>query len=170
MKKFFTPELIGKVLIEVVVIGIIIFSVQLYFENKYKPITAEETLKRENFLNAKRDTYFLAIDILNRNLANSQFTIDGKLSDTLNPNIGGKYPTDIEINSCFSKLCIYSNNPQIPVTFFKLFDTNDKTLRPIFEMLTFVNLVREDMGYGKAIIDTTGDRYKFIQTHRQNNN
>jgi hypothetical protein len=167
MKKIFTPEYIGQIIIQFLIIGIILFFVQNHFQNKWAPLTAAETLKKENFLNAKRDTYFEAINILNRNLANSQFIINGVVPDSSKRNIGGSYPTDVEINSCFSKLCIYSDNPQIPLTYQKLFYTNDKNIRPILEMVNFINLVRRDLGYGDAIIDTIGDRYKFIQTHRQ---
>lgn len=167
MKRIFTSEFIGRIIIEVISLGIIIFFIQGHFNNKWQPLTAAETLKRENFLNAKRDTYFEAINILNRVLAYTNFTFQGKLADTTNRNIGATYPTDLEINSCFSKLCIYSDNPQIPLTYQKLLITSDSLIKPILEMETFISLVRQDLGYGKAIIDTTGDRYKFIQTHRK---
>lgn len=166
MKNIFTSEFTGRLIIEVIALGIVVFLIQGYFNNKWQPITAAETLKRENFLNAKRDTYFEAINILNRNLAYTSFTVDGKLSDTTNRNIGGTYPSDIEINSCFSKLCIYSDNSEIPLLYQKMF-LSDSSRRPILQMVTFINLVRRDLGYGNAIIDTTGDRYKFIQTHRK---
>lgn len=168
MRKIFTSEFIGQLIIQIALSGVILFFLHGYFQNKWLPITAAETLKKENFLNAKRDTYFEAIDILNRNLANSDFTINGVLQDTTNRKRGGIYPTELEINSCFSKLCIYSDDKQIPITFYKLFDTNNKNLKPILEMSIFINLVRKDLGYGVAIIDTTQDRYKFIQVHRAN--
>lgn len=166
MKNIFTSEFTGRLIIESVALGIVVFLIQGYFNNKWQPITAAETLKRENFLNAKRDIYFEAINILNRNLAYTLFTVDGKLVDTTNRNIGSTYPSDTEINSCFSKLCIYSDNPEIPLIYQKMF-LSGSSRRPILQMVTFINLVRQDLGYGNAIIDTTGDRYKFIQTHRK---
>ena len=119
MKKIFTSEFIGQFILQVIAIGIVVFLIQGYFNNKWQPLTAAET-----------------------------------------------YPNDIEINSCFSKLCIYSDNPKIPLSYQRLF-LNDTAIRPVFEMTTFINLVRQDLGYGDAIIDTTADRYKFIQTHRK---
>ncbi|HUM97950.1 MAG TPA: hypothetical protein PK275_08840 [Chitinophagaceae bacterium] len=169
MKKIFTQELIGQFILNGILIGVVLFFLHGYYQKKWAPLTAAETLKKENFLNSKRDTYFQAIDILNRNLANSEFTINGIASDTSNRKRGGSYPTELEINSCFSKLCIYSDDEKIPLTFYKLFDTNDKNLRPILEMSIFINLVRKDLGYGNAIIDTTLDRYRFIQVHRKSN-
>jgi hypothetical protein len=167
MKKIFTTEFWGQIIIQFIIGGLILFFLQSYYKNKWAPMTAAETLKKENFLNSKRDTYFQAIDILNRNLANSEFIENGVASDTANRKRGGDYPTELEINSCFSKLCIYSDDEKIPLTFYKLFDTNDKSLRPILEMSIFINLVRKDLDYGNAIIDTTQDRYKFIQVHRK---
>lgn len=169
MKKIFSAEFFGQLFLQVILIGILLFFLHNYYQNKWAPLTAAETLKKENFLNSKRDTYFQAIDILNRNLANSEFTVNGIISDTANRKRGGSYPTELEINSCFSKLCIYSDDENIPLTFYKLFDTNDKNLRPILEMSTFINLLRKDLGYGDAIIDTTQDRYKFIQVRRKSN-
>ena len=166
MTKIFTSDFFGKIILEAIILGIIVFLIQGYFNNKWQPLTAAETLKKENFLNAKRDAYYEAINILNRNLANSSFTVNGQLSDTSNRNIGGTYPSDVEINSCFSKLCIYSDNPEIPIIYQRLF-LNNKNVRLILEMVTFINLVRNDLGYGAAIIDTVGDRYKFIQSHRK---
>ena len=169
MRKIFTSEFFGQLFVQIILIGVILFFLHSYFQNKWIPITAAETLKKENFLNAKRDTYFEAIDILNRHLANSGFIVNGIVSDTTNRQRGGVYPTELEINSCFSKLCIYSENKQIPLTFYKLLVPADKKLKPILEMSTFINLVRKDLGYGEAIIDSTQDRYKFIQVHRAYN-
>ena len=168
IKEIFTSKFIGQIIIQIILSGIVLFFLHSYFQNKWIPITAAETLKKENFLNAKRDIYFKAIDIVNRSLANSDFTINDVLQDTTNRNRGGEYPTELEINSCFSKLCIYSDNSEIPMTFQKLFLTNNEDLRPILEMVTFINLLREDLGYGEAIIDTIQDKYKYIQVHRNN--
>lgn len=106
-----------------------------WIQYKQVPLTASETLKRENFLNAKRDTYYEAINILNRDLAYTVFTIEGKPIDTANSNIGGTYPTDIEINSCFSKLCIYSDNPQIPLTYQRLLNTAEPSLTRFMKVI-----------------------------------
>ncbi|MBI5102236.1 MAG: hypothetical protein HZB33_10425 [Nitrospirae bacterium] len=167
MNKIFTPKFIASILLQVVLLGGVVFFIQKYFENKWAPLTAEETLRRENFLNAKRDTYFQAIDILNRALANSEFTENGKPADLSHRNRGGKYPTELEVNSCFSKLCIYSSNKEILKTYRKLFDTSDKQLKPILEMGNFINLLRKDLGYENVIVDPYQNEYQFIQIRRK---
>ncbi|MHA8061048.1 hypothetical protein PQG22_07205 [Aquirufa beregesia] len=161
MKNTIIKEII-ILIIHVICTGLIVS----YFQNKLIPLTAAETLKKENFLNSKRDTYFQALEILNRNLSNTNFTINENFIDKTFRLRGGKYPTELEVNNCFSKLCIYSENDSIPMTFARLFNTDDKKLKPILEMSNFVKLIREDLGYGKTTIDSVGDRYKFITIHR----
>jgi hypothetical protein len=166
MKNIFSKEFIAQFFIQIIGLGLVVFFVQSHYQNKWIPITAAETLKKENFLNSKRDSYFEALNILNRNLSNTDFTVDGVLSDTVNRSRGGKYPTELEVNTCFSKLCIYSENDSIPTIYAKLFDTNDKKMKPVLEMLTFVKLIRKDLGYGDTKIDSVGDRYRFITIRR----
>lgn len=106
MKNIFTKEFIYQFIIQVIFSGLIIFYFQNYIQNISAPITAAEILKKENFLNSKRDTYFQALELLNRNLSNSEFITNGIVSDSTNRIRGGNYPSELEVNSCFSKLCI----------------------------------------------------------------
>lgn len=167
MKSEFLTNILSQVIIQVILLGVIVFFFQRYVENKWAPLTAEETLKRSNFLNSKKDTYFQAIDILNRALANSEFVENGKKSDSSHRNRGGKYPTELEVNSCYSKLCIYSSDKEIPKIYRKLFITNDQQLKPILEMGIFINLLRKDLGYEDTIVDPRNNEYQFIQIHRK---
>jgi hypothetical protein len=162
MNKIFASEFFWKILIEVVLIGLLVFYVQKHFENKWAPLTAGETLKKENFLNAKRDVYFEAINILNRHLAYTHFTVNGQALDTFIRVLGGNYPNELEVNACFSKLCIYSDNRDIPLTFASFFVPQTGVFHPVINMSLFISLIRRDMGYGTAMIDTTGDNYKYI--------
>jgi len=84
MKKIFTPALVGQIIVQFVIQFVLIGLILFWRQSKQAPLTAAETLKKENFLNAKRDTYFEAINILNRELAHTSFIIDGKLTDTTN--------------------------------------------------------------------------------------
>jgi len=167
MKEVFSSEFFVRVIIEVLLLGVVVFFIQRYFENKWAPLTAAETLKKENFLNAKRDTYFEAISILNRALINDSFIENGKVSDNLNRNPGSEYPNDLEINSCFSKLCIYSDDKEVLDLYRKLFLARDSTSRPILDMRNFIIHLRQDLGYGDIKIDPTKDEYQLIITHRK---
>lgn len=167
MSNNFIYEIIKALIINVVLVGIFVFFFQKFIEHKIKPLTAEETLRKENFLNAKRDVFYEAIDILNRTFANSNFTLNGVPQDTTNRLRGCKYPSELEVNSCFSKLCIYSNDAQIPLKFYTILVPENKNIRPVYEMSIFINLIRNDLGYGDIKIDLSKDQYRFISVHRK---
>lgn len=156
----------SKTFLQTILLGGIIFISQAYVTNKWTPITAAETLKRENFLNAKRDTYFEAIQIANRILAHTEFTLNGVASDTSNRIRGTNYPTEYEYNNCFAKLCIYAENKNIPILFREMAINNSNEKKPVLLMIEFIKLIREDLGYGKPLIDSTDDNYKYIQIRR----
>lgn len=159
---FSSTEFIAQLIINVLFLGVIIFAFQSFFVHKLKPLTASETLKRENFLNAKRDAYYEAIEIANREYAFIEFTDrTGKSAIPYERSRGTKKPTEFEVNTCFSKLCIYSDNLEIPILYKKLF-IKEPDGRPIQIIEDFVNLLREDLGYGNGIITPRTDEYQYI--------
>ena len=152
----------AKAILELIVLGIILFVFQKYFEHKLGPLTASETLKRENFLNAKRDVYYEAIEIANREYAYIDFTdATGKVMTNYPRDRGTTKPTEFEVNTCFSKLCIYSDDENIP-RLFKQFFLHDSNGKPIQILEDFVNLLRKDLGYGEGIIKPRKDEYQYI--------
>ncbi|HMO40447.1 MAG TPA: hypothetical protein PKE17_13620 [Saprospiraceae bacterium] len=152
----------AKAILEFAILGIILFMFQKYFEHRLSPLTASETLKRENFLNAKRDVYYEAIEIANREYAFIDFTdAAGKVMTNYQRDRGTKKPTEFEVNTCFSKLCIYSDDEKIP-RLFKQFFLHDPNGKPIQVLEDFVNLLRKDLGYGDGIIKPRTDEYQYI--------
>jgi hypothetical protein len=133
IKKLLTStDFWADAILKFLLLGVVLFAFQKYFEHRLKPLTAQETLKRQNFLNAKRDVYYEAIEIANREYAYIEFTnADGKVMTNYPRDRGTKKPTEFEVNSCFSKLCIYSDNPNIPRLYKKFFlhDPKGKTHR-----------------------------------------
>ena len=81
--------------------------------------------------------------------------------DNTNRNPGGEYPNGLEINSCFSKLCIYSDDKEVLNLYRKLFLTRDSTSRPILDMRNFIIHLRKDLGYGDIKIDPRKDEYQL---------
>jgi len=163
MKEIFNVELVLKILIEVIVVGFVVFFVQSYFQNKWKPLTAAETLKKENFLNAKRDVYFEAIELANRVIGQYELRQPGEPKIKMLRNIGAEFPTEFEVNTCFAKLCIYSDNKEIIRLFKEIIKTHDET-KPVAALEDFVNLLRKDLGYGEGIIESY--EYEYIQIVR----
>lgn len=166
MKKVFTPEFWGQALIQFFFIGIVLFFLHSYYQNKWTPLTAAETLKKENLLNAKKDVYFEALLLINRSLSNTQFITNGVLSDTSHLDKGGKYPNVTEINVCISKLAILSNTKDIPLTFIRIF--HDSLRQTNSERTKFINLVRKDIADLEPIFDPEKDILKFIVPHKSN--
>jgi hypothetical protein len=155
-------------LVVTILVGIFLYSFQKSIDYKWAPLTAAETLKKENFLNSKRDTYFQAIDIINREFANSNFIEDSVSINQLYRNKGGEYPTELEVNTCYDKLCLYSDKKDIPLTYFNLFkgrDSLNNPIKPIYEMYKFISLIRKDLGYDDILLDYT--EFKYIVEHRK---
>ena len=164
MKEIFSAEFFSRLAIEVILLGVLVFFIQKHFENKWAPMTAAEILKKENFLNGKRDTYFTAIDVLNRALANTNFTINGLPVDTTNRRRGADYPNEIEVNSVIAKLWLYADDKAIPLTFQEAFRTS-ADVSPVNQAIEFMTLIRKDLGDDQAIIEKEG--YKYIQIQRK---
>ncbi|MCX6244906.1 MAG: hypothetical protein NTU98_09395 [Bacteroidetes bacterium] len=153
MENTFTKAFVLKVLFEAVVIGLFVWGIQFFFENKYKPITASEVLKRENFLNAKKNAYFEAIDIANKVMANLDYgSIDANTGNKIASEFLHKHPQDLssfelEINSAYSKMMIFTSDTNILTSYFRIFVTppTEKHI-PIIEMRKFIVAIRKDLG------------------------
>lgn len=165
MLKILTKEFLVKTIFEVVILGGFVFVMKQYFENKYAPITAAETLKRENFLNAKRDAYFQAIEIANKVLANSDFdSIDAFTGKKMASKFLHKHQKDLsefelDINSVYSKLMIFTSDTSVLSSYFRIFVTPpNERHNPIIEMKKFINAIRKDLGNNENL----PDEYKML--------
>lgn len=106
-----------------------------------KPLTAEETLRRQNNLNSKRDAFFEAISLVNRHHAAVEWSGPDIPSDR---KLSGTRPTESEVNTCYAKLCLFSKDPQIPIRFFTCFGAASAV-----SVGEFVSLLRQELGYGE---------------------
>jgi len=166
-EKVFTGEFFIRLIIEVLFLGILVAIAQKYIDSRLASQTAIDILTAQNKLNSKKEVYFEAISILNRYLSDKALYLPHRAPDTANRKTRGTYPTEIEINNCFAKLCIYSDNSEIPTLYRELLTDTGKYARPILKMEQVVNMMRDDLGNGVAIIDTVGDRYKYIIVHHK---
>lgn len=161
LKYMFGKEFWTKVIIDVVLIGIVsvgfISWLNYKFNKKlkdYEPLTAEEILRKENFLNSKRDAFFETIQLLSKSFASTSWTGDQIPKNRIPES---SRPTEVEINSCFSKLCLYVDNKEILEKFPYLFTSNSSPTT----IGNYISLLREDLGYGESIIDSTKFPYIF---------
>ena len=130
----------------------------------WAPQTAGETLKRENYISSKRDTYFEAINIVNRIFADFRF--DGIKSDSNYVRLKGTtYPTEYEINSCLSKLYLYTDNPEIIDSFKKICAVRNAAAGEIVKSnIQFLRSIKADLtGEGDSDVIET---YEYIMVNR----
>ncbi|WP_416438627.1 hypothetical protein [Phnomibacter sp. MR] len=98
--------------VKIIVFGLFVFLIQAYFTNSWGPTTAAETLKKENYINSKREAYFDAINLVNREISGFNFNLNIDTSKFKRIK-GSSLPTEYEVNSSLTKLHLYSDNPEI---------------------------------------------------------
>ena len=163
MKNIFTPE-IKKTLFESVFIALLVFLTQNYLQKLWVPDTAAETLKRENYISSKKDTYFETINIVNRIFSDFKFSNIKNDSNYVRLK-GTTYPTEFEVNSCLSKLYLYTDNEQIISSFKKICAFKNGISGDIVKSnIELLKNIKSDLA-GKSdskIIDT----YEYIMVNR----
>jgi len=122
-----------------------------------KPLTAEATLRRENYVNSKQDAYFVAIGIMSRWLA-AVTTPVGKPGST--PPEATNKPSEAEVNATKAKLLLYTDDPRVIAQYDSLFADSRNVVRTFGQ---FVQLARNDMGYPPCSLPA---KYNYIFVNR----
>lgn len=133
----------------------VIEKIKHYFDlrlENLKPLTAEETLKRQNYLNSKRDVFFDAISIVSRHLEAVPWSGPDIPKDRY---IRDVRPDEYEVNTCLAKLSLYSDDPKIPDEFLNCFGNATAV-----SLGHFVNRLRMDLGYGE--LTSNPEDYKYF--------
>jgi len=147
----------GDFLLKVIFLGIIVFGIQQYIGHKINPLTSSEILKKENFINSKKEVFYEAIQIINKKLAMGNWSgPDAAKYKTWK----GASLTEKEVNDCLSKLYIFSNNKNIPINFAKLFGSKANVSPTVVGR--FIKLLRKDLDYGDGEFSVE-DEYFYIQ-------
>ena len=134
------------------VVGRIKFDFDQKIE-QLKPLTAEETLRRENRLNSKRDTFFDAIDAISRYLESTPWSGPDVPADRP---VQGQRPSEAEVNACHAKLSIYSDDLTIPDAFILCFEGASPA-----SLGRFIKSLRKDLGYENSSFDPEHYKYHF---------
>lgn len=117
-----------------------------------KPLTAEDTLKRQNYLNSKRDAFFDAVAVVSRHLEAVPWSGSDIPADRP---VSGQRPSEAEVNTCLAKLSLYSDDPAIPEAFLSCF----ADVSPV-SLGHFIDQLRRDLGYGA--LPSAAERYKYF--------
>ena len=161
-KKMNSEFLIDK-LINGIIIALILFLIQTgvnYFLDKKKIKNKSEI---ENLYAEKQKTYFEAIDLINTYLSNDNW-YGNEIPDNINEIklVRKPMPDMIQVNNCYSKLVLFSENEEIFKAFLSIF-SNPKDQEPhTIRFAKLLNLMRIDLGYDSTIIKPEKYRFNFI--------
>ncbi|MBL4701057.1 MAG: hypothetical protein JKX85_07350 [Phycisphaeraceae bacterium] len=122
---------------------------------KLKPLTAEDILRRQNFLNSKRDAFFDEVDIVCKHLGSVPWNGPDIPMDRV---LSGDRPSESEVNTCQAKLAIYSDDPEILEKFQKCFGKASSVL-----VGEFLNQLRKDLGYEALKVEPGNYKYIFMR-------
>lgn len=150
-------------LFQSVFISFLVFLSQNYLLKLWAPETAAETLKSENYINSKKETYYEAINLVTRSFA--MFKFDSIQVDPKFKRIRGTtYPSEFEINSCLSKLHLYTDNKEIIDSYKRIinFTSGGKVDSLIHYQEIFLKNIKVELSGNKA---STINNYQYIMVN-----
>lgn len=162
MKNIFTPG-VRNVIFESVFISLLVFFLQNYLQKLWAPDAAAEVLKKQNYIAAKKDVYFEALNLVTRSYSSVNF--NSKVDSTHWARIRGTVPpNEFEVNSCLNRLYIYSDNLEIPKYYKKIFSLNSQNQDSlIYYNIMLVENIKKDLANNN--ISILHD-YEYIQVNR----
>lgn len=163
------PDWLLQLLTSATVTAVSLWVVQSYFLSKVKhdfdlklekikPLTAEETLRRQNYLNSKREVFIEAARMVCRHLEAADWAGPQAPNDRVQ---SGTKPTEMEINLCLAKLAIYSDDPKIVREFMTCFEFTSA-----YSLGQFLERLRLDLGYGKLAVTPEKYVYAFARNSK----
>ena len=155
-------SLIIPAVINLVFTGIVVFFIQKYFEGRMAPVIAESVLKKQNFINSKKEAYSQAVDIVTRFFLTTGWNNNGKFLLPQNRNVGGAAPTEVEMNACMIKLYFYAPTDAIPKIFKKILLPMKDGDNFIANVSSLLNAISVDLGNENANIKM--EEFEFIVT------
>jgi hypothetical protein len=147
-----TSNVFWQIVVNVLLLGIVVY----WFQARMAPAIAEETLKRQNLINYKKDAYLEAIDIVNRYFITTEHYLPDS-SILFKPDTAVKKPSQMEMNTCMVKLYIYSGNHDIPKLFAQIFVSKKDFL---INSLNFFNMLGVNLS--KDFREIKKDEFNFI--------
>lgn len=161
-EKFFDKKFIWQLIIQGLFLGIIVSLSQKYFESWLGPPTALETLRIENNLNEKTEAYKDAMKLIIRKVQYLSFSQQVYI-DTSFVNTKEMKQMEMDINFCYQKLCLYSDDPRIPEYFIGILvpeGTKFKHTNVFMSIQKFLGFIRNDLKNGNLKVDST--QFKFL--------
>ena len=111
-----------------------------------KPMTAEDVLRREEWLRSRIRVYEGALEVVYKQANQLIWTFADGTTAPPSSDIG---PTRVEINLAYARLLLYSTADQIPAKFHQI--TNGTFSAADIGKL--VGLMRKDLGHGDSLVE-----------------
>src|SRR4051812_38369150 len=114
-----TKEFLLTLIVQFIFSGILLFLVQQFIDRKF----SSGKLERQNFINAKKELYFQAIEIAYREMAFTGYinpADNQPINNTFRRIQGLNPPSEVELNLIYGKLFLFATNKAIPEAFFDL--------------------------------------------------
>ena len=162
MKYKLSKETRSRIIWDIIIFGTALFISQQLISNKIEAIFNINELKKGSQITEKIDIYYEALTIVNKYLASQEWKGEDNLPPLKLRNTGTTQPTEMEINNCFSKLCLYTENKEILLLYLDFFDKRRNDNPTTVKLANFTSLLRKDLGYENSFLDPKKDEYKWI--------
>jgi hypothetical protein len=127
---------------------------QLLLE-KVKPLTAEETLRRQSAFNSRVAAFNQTLEVVYRKFAAEEMNVHDADPRQLSP-ASTERPTEVEVNGTYGHLALVAANRAVLDKYLEIQATKS-TPAHIGQL---VALMRQDLGFGEPIV--AGDEYAYI--------
>lgn len=138
-----------------IIVGIFVLLGQFFIQ----PIIAERSLSKQELWKSKYDTYLIAIKLVDREFVNMRWPKSAELPDGYEPDGDLGAASREEINNVYAKLCLLSNDSNIPKRFMKCFGFYEKEIS-IGYRPELIAAFRNDLGSSR--IDIRPEDLKFV--------
>ena len=126
---------------------------QLLLE-RTKPLTAEETLRRESFFRLKLEAFYSALEVVYRKYASDEFFIRDK-NDRLKPASNAR-PSESEINLAYGRMAMYASDRAVLDKYQHIHSIRSEP----GDIGDLVALMRKDLGFSEGVV--SGATYPYI--------
>jgi hypothetical protein len=119
-----------------------------------RPLTAEATLRRENFLNSKLEAYLAGLSMVCQKFAASSIVVSG--GQPRPASAEKTSPTETDINVAYGRMSLFAGNSAVLNQYQKIFQQKASPA----DIGELIRLMRDDLGYGQSMIPP--ERFPYV--------
>jgi hypothetical protein len=141
---------VSQSLINLLLTGVLLFLFQTYCTNKL----IRDQQKEHDFMTSKKDAYSYAIEIAYKQIASMDYDKNALTGNPLPPmkrNKGTLPPTELEINTAYSRLYLYAGDTSVLNAYYKIMVNNTGNYTPNDYLKEFLDAITTDLGNSDAV-------------------